>query len=533
MKAPAWLVAVCLTCAVIGVALRFAFLDVKAPFVDEIESSLYAVGYSVPLYKEAVDPNRGFDSADLYRRFQTLGSGRGTLDTVRAVATYDPPHPPLYFVALHAWERVFGNSLSARRSLAAVFGSLVLLAAFWLCWELFASTAVAWVVTALVALSPFELVYAQQIREYSAFALMCLVTSALLVRAFRTGSPRMWILYGVSLIVTLYTALLALFVVCAFIIYTFLRERGFTPKARSFSLATLVPLLAYVPWIVAIRRAWQSVEQANHYFSMPLTAKFYLAKVIFSVGSVFFDAEYANVRLSVFLAVALLIAAYGLIGFVTNATPNAKRFLFTLILVNALVIIGGDLVAHTGHIKAARYLYPSFLGLEIVVGFGLASALTLPSSGRTRVGPASAIGVLLLLELMSCLIALRHPSWWANNDGEPVADAARYIDHDPQAVVVTDRINALVMSNDLKSDVLFVFNPRNAQSQARNRVVFFYAQPSQLAQLRSFAQLTHASPQQLRIQGDEQVAVTAMRRQIERTSTTTYSTSYELWRFAQ
>lgn len=530
MNAPRWLVAVCLTCAVIGVALRFGFLNVKAPFFDESVSSLYAAGYSIPLYKAGLDPRQPVASADLLRRFQTLSSRHGAIDIVRAGAKDDAAHPPAYYLTLNVWQRVFGSSLWARRSLAAVFGSLLVLAAFWLCWELFASTAVAWVVTALIALSPFNLVYAQQIREYSAFALMCLVTSALLVRAFRTGSPRTWIVYSLSLILTLYTAVLGLFVVGAYIVYTFLRERAFTPKTRAFSLATLVALVAYLPWIIAIRSAWQSVQQTNHYFSLPLTAKLYFAKVVFSVGSVFFDAEYGNVRLSVFLALALLIAAYGLMSFFANATPNAKRFLFALILVNAVAIIGGDVVAHTGHIKAARYLYPSFLGLEIVVGFGLASALTI---ARTRLAASAAIAVLLLLELTSCLIAVRHSSWWANNDGEPVAEAARYIDRDPQAVVVTDRINALLMSNDLKSNPLFAFNPQEAQSQAHNRVVFFYAQPSHLDQLRSFAQLTHASPEQLRIQGDEEVAVTAMRRQVQRASTATYSTNYELWRFPQ
>lgn len=510
--APAWLIALCLLAMLLGIALRFSFLDTKALFGDEAVSSLNAAGYSVQQYKLAVDPHKPVTSQQLFHRFQDAAASPDFGSTIYALAKFDPAHPPVYFVTLHFWELLFGDSVPARRSLAALFGSLALFGMFWLCRELSRSAAAAWIGMAIAALSPFNIVYAQQIREYSLFALMCLVTGALLLRAFRLRSAGAWSVYALSMLAALYVALLSVFVLVAFCIYAVIRERRFDRNLKLFTIATAAAFALYVPWLVEIKTGWQSVLSQNNYFALPLTPKLYLAKLVFAAGSVFFDAEYANVRFAVGLAIAGIVAAYALVAFFRTASAEARVFLISLIAVNAVAIVGGDIVTHSGHIKGARYLYPAFLGLEAAVAMGLAAY----RSFAARL----ALCVLLAVEFVSCVVALRHVSWWANNDGAPILQASRYVDGDRNPLVVTDRWTALVMSNSLKNDALFAFDPRSAVGLVPGRVVYYYAPPKRVADVRLLARTARVSPTRL----DTGIRGTA--------TDATSASGYVLWRFA-
>jgi len=516
-----WLVVSCSIATLIGIVFRFSLLDSKALFGDEAVSSLNAAGYAVQQYKTAVDPYTPQKATALFERFQNGAANRSARDTAYALATFDPAHPPVYFVALRLWETAAGDSVAARRGLAALFGSLLLLALFWLGWELCGSWSAAWLTMAIAALSPFDLVYSQQIREYSLFALMCALTAALLLRAFRIRSVAAWALYAAAMLVSLYVALLSAFVLVALIVYAILRERRWSTAMRSFAISTGAAFVLYVPWLVAIKRGWQSVVVQNNYFSLPLGPKLYLAKLIFAVGSVFFDAEYADVRLVVFLIPAFAIAAYALAGFYRYAPSDAKRLTISLIAVNALVIVGGDIATHSGHIKGARYLYPAFIGLQAAVAIGFAMLLARPATGLKKFASVAGAGGLLLIELLSCVIALRHASWWANNDGAPIQQAARYIERDSNPLVVTDRWTALVMSNSLHENVTFVFDPRSALTYAPGNTVYYYAAANRTADVTSFARVTRAAPQ---------VVDLTLRRS---TADTTSGSGYELWRFSR
>lgn len=521
MRAPAWLVISCLVATLIGIAFRFSLLDSKALFGDEAVSSLNAAGYAVQQYKSAVDQYKPQNATALFDNFQNGAANGSSRDTVYALATFDPAHPPVYFVALRLWETAAGDSVAARRALAALFGSLLLLALFWLGWELCSSWTAAWLTMAIAALSPFDLVYSQQIREYSLFALMCALTATLLLRAFRIGSVSAWVLYAAAMLISLYVALLSAFVLAAFIVYAILRERRWSTAMRSFAISTATAFALYVPWIVAIKRGWQSVVVQNDYFALPLGPKLYLAKLIFGVGSVFFDAEYADVRLFVFLVPAFAAAAYALRGFFRYAPPDAKRLLISLVAVNALIIIGGDIATHSGHVKGARYLYPAFIGLQTAVAIGFAMVIARPSTGLKKFAPVAGAGGLLLIELLSCAVALRHTSWWANNDGAPIQQAARYVERDGAPLIVTDRWTALVMSNSLHKNVTFAFDPRSAIAYAPGRAVYYYAPANRTADVASLARATRAAPQ---------VVELSMRRS---TADATSGSGYELWRFSR
>src|SRR5688572_25736602 len=186
-----------------GAVMRFADLGSKPYWLDETFTSYRVSGYQQDEVRAAVvdgevRPREALD------RFQRPSDDRSVLGTVEGLAADEPQLPPLYFVLARFWTGVFGSSSAATRALSALVGVLALPAMFWLCRELFARRQVAWVATALLAVAPFQIVYAQEARPIILWQLTILASSAGLLRAIRTNTGPAWALYGLLMAAALY-----------------------------------------------------------------------------------------------------------------------------------------------------------------------------------------------------------------------------------------------------------------------------------------------------------------------------------------
>src|SRR4029079_296335 len=95
-------------------------------------------------------------------------------------------HPPLFYLLLHGWIALLGDTPGALRSLSALT-SFLAIPFFALAARRFAGTWVALVATFLLAIAPFQVRYAQEVRMYGLlmllvaillFALATLLTTA-------------------------------------------------------------------------------------------------------------------------------------------------------------------------------------------------------------------------------------------------------------------------------------------------------------------------------------------------------------------
>ena len=59
----------------------------------------------------------------------------------------------------------------------------------------------AWLAVATIAISPFQIVYAQEARPYSLFVMLILLSRAVLVRGMRLKTNSSWGIYAVTLVV--------------------------------------------------------------------------------------------------------------------------------------------------------------------------------------------------------------------------------------------------------------------------------------------------------------------------------------------
>lgn len=161
--------------------------------------------------------------------------------------------PPLYYMLLHAWLGIAGDSEVATHSLSLIFALLCVPAAWWALRAPF-GVRTAWIGAALAALNPFLTSYAQETRMYSLVVLLGLLACGAFLRALVMRRPRWAPGLGLALAALLYTHNWALFfgAACGIAWLGLVWAAGgedrralLRPGSVAFGLAALL----YVPWL--------------------------------------------------------------------------------------------------------------------------------------------------------------------------------------------------------------------------------------------------------------------------------------------
>ena len=143
----------------IGIFFRFAHLGQNVYWIDEAVTSRRISGYTETEIEQKIFDGRSIGIDDL-QKYQYPNAEKSTADTIDTLIIEDSQHPPLYFVALRSWVKLFGNSVAKIRSFSAVISLLTFPCLYWLCQELFQSKWVSWTALCLTAISPVHVVYA-------------------------------------------------------------------------------------------------------------------------------------------------------------------------------------------------------------------------------------------------------------------------------------------------------------------------------------------------------------------------------------
>jgi hypothetical protein len=178
--------------------------------------------------------------------------------------------PPAYYLLLHYWMGAFGDSPAALRALAASF-SVALVGVVYAVGSRWLSPAVGLWAGAMIALSPTQIFFSQQVRMYSLLGLLSLLAAASLVRFLETGARRNLVACWLATVAALYTHNFAfhLLPVLAVVVLVSgqLRERW---PAWLASLVVVVG--AYSPWLPTLQR--QLANEDHYAWFLPLWNQF-------------------------------------------------------------------------------------------------------------------------------------------------------------------------------------------------------------------------------------------------------------------
>lgn len=359
--------------------------------------------------------------ASAAQRFRTPGD-RTVIDTVRALASEDPQHPPAYYVLARLWEGIAGSTVASLRLFSALCSLLVLPAIYWLSIELFSERRTAWTAVAMAAISPFNVEYAQQAREYWLWMLVTVAAGGLLLRALRSSRAASWIAYGAAMALGLYTHIFFGLVGVAHVAYVAgIALRRQPVRIAPFFAALATAVAVAFPWYLVL--GTYTLRSGTH----PFPAQNLLATAyawIVALGTPFVDLEFLSVRY--FLAVAAVIAleTVALVAMIRRAPFAQWWFVLTLGGSGLALQIG-----NSGLTDMPRYLVPTILSLQLAVAWLLGTPFG--KTDKVRMAGAVAVPVLVglvLLDMADCAVRAGRSVWWTNVYGEPLAPIARRID---------------------------------------------------------------------------------------------------------
>lgn len=460
----------------IGVVFRCVNIDKKIYWYDEAFTSLRISGYTQTEVLREIGNGQIVGPQDLMKyQGPTLEKKFG--DTVKSLAIEEPQLPPLYFVAVKYWVQVFGDSPFSTRSFSVLMSFLVFPCLYWLCRELFAPPEVAWIAVGLVAVSPLHLLYAQEARPYSLWSAMILLCGASLLRAMRLQTKLSWGIYAIATVLGIYTHLFGLLVAIGHGIYVFAIQ-GFKlhKQVISYLIAMTGALLAFMPWLVILIVNRRAAVGATSWSDLETTKLSLVKNWAGNIGRVFFDVGLTSQSPPIYLIwlaianlILLLIVGYAVYFLCCDTKQQIWLFVLAMMAVTALAVVLPDVILGGIRSTKTRYLFPTYLGIQIAVAYLLATKIGAARLPNSKPQVWKVVTVLLLTGgVLSGAVSSEAEIWWTKEWGAENTVIARSINLAAKPLVVSDISevslgNVLSISHLLESKVrlqLFNLNPQ-------------------------------------------------------------------------
>ncbi|MEG3991006.1 glycosyltransferase family 39 protein [Microcoleus sp. S28C3] len=410
-----------------GIFFRFTNLDRKVYSFDESITSLRISGYTWTEMVQQDFQGKTISVADLQQKYQQINSEKSWLDTVKGLATEEPQLSPLYFILARFWVQLFGPQVATVRSLSAWISLLVFPSIYWLCWELFRSESAGWVAVTIVAVSPFHVLYAQEARPYMMFAVLVLLSNAILLRAIALQkspatsklSKAVWSIYAIALTLGLYSSLLFFLVIFAHGIYVILTENWrFCKTLIAYLLASAAATILFAPWIWILFCNAPKIEATVGLPRISLSFLSSLKTLILITCRMFIDTHWAGgiiklcssgiatdlIRLIV-AALLLLAIAHSIYSLCRSTPKRVWLFVLTAIGITAIVLIAVGGVAD-------RYLVPYILAIQVAVAYLFTDKIAAATNSRQQKLWQLGLIVLISSEIVSCAVSSQSQLWW-------------------------------------------------------------------------------------------------------------------------
>jgi 4-amino-4-deoxy-L-arabinose transferase-like glycosyltransferase len=286
--------------------------------------------------------------------------------------------PPLYYVLLHLWMKLFGSSDLGVRSLSGVI-SVITLPVAWLAGRTYERQS-AWGLLALVASAPFAIYYGTEARMYSLVMLLTALGFLALVRAMRTPRPGNLVALAVVIAALLYTQYWALYLVATLAVWMLWQGRKGQPdaarrtNARWTFGALVLGCLCFVPWLPTF--FFQSRHTGTPWAAPGNFGAIVGALTGFTDNQATLSAAGSNQGrlLAVAYLVAVFLAVFGLardrwhIELDLHTRPLTRSLAF-LVFGTLVIAVGGGLLTKSGY--SNRYASVVFIPFLVLVVLGV------------------------------------------------------------------------------------------------------------------------------------------------------------------
>ncbi|MBW4548934.1 MAG: hypothetical protein KME25_31705 [Symplocastrum torsivum CPER-KK1] len=364
----------------------------------------------------------------------------------------------------------FGDSVAVRRSLSAFISLLSFPAIYWLCLELFESSLTGAIAIGLIAISPIQLLYAQEARQYSLWTVTILLSSAALLRAMRLKTKESWAIYAVTALTSIYTFLFSGFVLVGHGLYVAAVERFRASKISiAYLLASLATLLLFLPWLLVVVQGVSKIQTTTAWTANNMTLPDLIREWIRNLARIFIDwnsdstSPFVSKVIFYLCTVALLLLVGYSFYFLCRYAPK-QTWLFVVILTGCLGVplVLSDVFLGGTRSTIGRYLFPCFLGIQLTVAYTIATKLgaSLINNWQQKLWQT----ILFLVVsggVVSCVISLQSEVWWTKYYSNRLPAVAEIINQSPNPLLISDSQTGdlLTLSYLLKPNVSLIVNP--------------------------------------------------------------------------
>lgn len=427
---------IAIAAVVLGIFFRFYHIERKPLWDDEAITWTHILGVSE---QEVVSAAPGFRHvADVREVLHPAVVSRPISAVTGALMAEDPQHPPLYYIIAHEWTRVFGTSLLAVRLLSALFGVLAIPCAYWLCFELFESSAGALLGAALVALAPVAVLYSQEAREYSLWLACMMVVSALFIRAFRSASMPAWSSYCIALAISLYVFPLTMVVAAAQAVVSLGAHTSRRNRLRALA-AIAIALALFAPWLMVIMSHLSTINASMK--GIVSSRPFQLQSLrgfirLLRMDDIDFNGDHRTLAWIAGIP-CVLILIYAMYAVRRIEAQASRQFIWALLACSTLPLVGMDFFLGGYRVEMFRYFLPAFLAFDLAMAALLWPRLLAAARAQRWGAWHAVLALIVALRFASCTQAALAPTWWLSYDMQPQVVATQ-IDSNPRPRIISD-----------------------------------------------------------------------------------------------
>ena len=209
---------------------------------------------------------------------------QNTGQLIEAVSKIDCT-PPLYYVILHYWTGMFGDSEFSLRFPSVLF-SLFSIYILYKIGILLFNKNVGLLSSLIISISGFHIYYAQEARSYSLLVLLTLLSFYFFIKMLKNKNSSFSICYAATSILLLYTHIYGVFILIAQNVYIFtvflISPKSSKLKINKWILLQSILFISYIPWIFLGLIKQVSTVNHFHWYDAPGILQIYVSFVQYS-----------------------------------------------------------------------------------------------------------------------------------------------------------------------------------------------------------------------------------------------------------
>lgn len=354
-----WIIVAALVLISFSIGVRLFNLDTKPFWFDEEIVAVLISSKTQPSF----DNYRGSAMpAAQWRQLELVSPTAPLFEVLNNLKVKLPPdQAPLYCLAAREFIQMFGDTVGVIRLLSVIFSFIAFPIVFLLARQMFKNAEVAWLSVALLACSPFQLLFAQEARQYTMWFALAALTWITMARACKNRSTKSWILFGVSgavCILTHYASFLMMALNGATLLVS--RQRAF----KGLAIAAVACILIVSPWFLYAGLGCLSTYNEHWMLSHPSAEQYWLGCAV-SGARVLFDFPWPSTWLLKGIVYLIFLLEMVAIELAYKSATKEGRLIVRAALLYVLAMAILDITDGGRRMLITRYLTPATILIPI------------------------------------------------------------------------------------------------------------------------------------------------------------------------